>query len=180
MRGLWILVLTFALAGASLPAHAGLNFDFSITNTLGNVSGTVTGEIFGLSDNTADQAATDIEILTYPTGITGLPAAPFDIFGFPNTTITSNEFTVSGGVITAMDFVDYYPHAIGQLDLDYNGLYFLSNSSVTGYVTTVQSGFTITPASTSDLPEPASIVLLLSGLFGLRMIRRRRIGTARR
>jgi len=66
MRGLGFLVLMVVLASGIDPARADLIFDFSFSNTTGNVAGTVTGEILGLADNTAGEAASDIEITSYP------------------------------------------------------------------------------------------------------------------
>jgi hypothetical protein len=69
MRAFGILTLAFALAGGVTPARADLIFDFSFSNTTGNVAGTVTGEILGLTDNTALEAATDIVITSYPDAV---------------------------------------------------------------------------------------------------------------
>ena len=63
------LARTLALAVAVIgfiasPAKAD-NFLFSFTNNAGNTSGTVTGEIFGLVNNSTGPA-TEVEILTIP------------------------------------------------------------------------------------------------------------------
>jgi hypothetical protein len=101
------LVVGSAVAGVFAsnmpPAHA-LDFNFSLTNTRGNVSGTVTGTIQGLSDNTTS-AASDIIITSYPAGLTANPAAPFSLFSFLGGTGPSeNSFTVNNGVITNDQF----------------------------------------------------------------------------
>jgi hypothetical protein len=158
---------------APVSARAALNFDFSFTNTFGSVPGTVTGEVFGLTDD-ATSTPTDVVIDSYPAGLTGLPAAPWDIYTVPgfeygNSGLASN-FTVAGGVITAADFGFFTSANAPILDLGYGGVDALLGPSLN-----VEAGASVaifTP-DTSDVPEPASIVLLLSGLFGLRAIRRR-------
>ena len=154
------------------PAHAALNFDFSFSNAIGNVSGSVTGEIFGLADNTSGQAATDIEVDSYPTGLTGLPSAPFDAFTVPGTNIVSNSFTVSGGQITAASFdTSFIAFSRVLLALDYTGVNGLQNSTASAFVIN-SNGFAGATYTSAPVPEPASIVLLLSGMFGLGAIRR--------
>lgn len=173
MRGLVILALGFVLAGGVASAHAGLNFDFSFTNTDGNVSGTVTGEIFGLTDNSTS-AATDIVIDSYPAALT-LPAAPWDIFDDGSLLIVENSFTVAGGAVTAAGFDER--NVPVNFALNAGGTESVLEEASAKYVIN-DGGFaaiTFTPASSpSDVPEPASIALLLSGLCGLRTIRRRK------
>jgi hypothetical protein len=169
MRGLGILALTCALVGGTSAAHAGLNFDFSFTNQVGTVSGTVTGEVFGLTNNSTS-AATDVVIDSYPTGLL-LPAAPWDIFNGPGFFVIAKNFTVTNGVVVGGDFETVLDDtllivgSIGESQLqDNNGDSVISVNFAT---------FTAAPVGT---PEPASIALFLSGLFGLfglRLIRRR-------
>jgi hypothetical protein len=96
------------LIGLSSPGYA-LNFTFSFTNTLDGVyvPGTVTGEIFGLADN-AISAATDVTITSYPANTSSagftFPTSPLDLFASP-WTVNHNQFAVSGGEITAFEFV---------------------------------------------------------------------------
>src|ERR1700679_90346 len=98
MRNSLFATAAVAVALATAPAHAGLNFDFSFGNVNGSIPGTVTGEIFGLTDNSTS-AATDLVIDSYPVGLT-LPAVPWDIFNAAGYSITANTFTVTGGVVT--------------------------------------------------------------------------------
>jgi hypothetical protein len=71
------MMRTMTILGAGLiglmhptASHAGpLDFMFSFSNTVGNVNGTVTGEIFGLSDNASNQAASNVILDSYPAGL---------------------------------------------------------------------------------------------------------------
>jgi len=86
-----------ALALASTPGQT-LTFDFSFTNDplLGNIPGTVTGEIDGLQDNTPAfmNPATAIFIDSAP-AVFNLPS-PFSV---PLAGATTNGFTVRNGEI---------------------------------------------------------------------------------
>lgn len=92
------MIAIVSLAAMALQTQASVTFDFSFTNTEGNVSGTVTGQIFGLMDNSTGPA-TDVVIDSYPANMG-------DSIGIvsvnPNTWsyINSNTFTVANGVLT--------------------------------------------------------------------------------
>jgi len=102
-----------------VPGQA-LTFDFSFTNdpTFGTASGTVTGEIVGLSDN-ASSAATAVYIDSFPTApfhlFGGIPLfslqlpgpTPFNVLSPPApdmVSIISNAFTVSNGQVDSAGF----------------------------------------------------------------------------
>jgi hypothetical protein len=170
MRKLLIAATAMAALVAAAPAYAGLDFYFSFINGNGNVSGTVTGEIFGLTDDTTS-GATDVVIDSYPAGLS-LPAVPWDIFNDSNYTNVGNGFTVSGGVITAaffaeLDFADSSSFSLN--DEGFNNVIDLNGNAVEN-----EGGFKGATYTAVPTPEPASIVLLLSGMFGLRLIRRRK------
>jgi hypothetical protein len=173
MHRLVIAAVVAALAFTA-SAHAALNFDFSFSGS--GSGGTVTGEIFGLADNTSNEAATDLVIDSYPAGLL-LPATPWDIFNDAGYSISANAFTVSGGEITAADFEESAD--VGPSDFDLNQFSFANElhdtSSRANFVTNEDgfAGITFT-ANDSAIPEPASVAVLLSGLFALRMTRRRR------
>jgi hypothetical protein len=103
------LVTAVLAVPVSQPSTA-LTFDFSFTNdpTIGNVSGTVTGEIVGLTDN-ATSAATAVYIYSIPAPLS-LPDVPFNILSPPadfttNETTFQNTFTVSQGQIISAEFL---------------------------------------------------------------------------
>ncbi len=97
-----VLVLASALllSFASTPSDA-LTFDFSFSNVVGDVNGTVTGQIFGLTDNTSNQAATLVDVTSAPAGL-GLPIPPN--LSFQPQFANPNSFTVTSGTITNAAF----------------------------------------------------------------------------
>ena len=82
--------LASGLALASTPGHA-LSFDFSFSNTVGEIRGTVTGEFDGLQDN-ATGPATAVFINSAPAFFN--LTTPFSV---PITGL--NSFTVTSGMI---------------------------------------------------------------------------------
>src|SRR5215471_13015651 len=85
-----------ALALASIPAYA-LSFNFSFSHDFG-VAGTVTGEIDGLTDNTAGPA-TAVFVNSAPPVFNVTTPVSIPIAGAFN-----NSFTVSSGAITDSNF----------------------------------------------------------------------------
>jgi hypothetical protein len=169
-----VLVLLMAVS----PARAD-DFSFSITNTVGNVSGTVTGEILGLTDGTTGPAA-EVLILSYPTAL--FP----DVVAAGNDTMNTatwgppfiNSFTETGGVITAgifivgkdvvgLDFGIGINNGVGtggESGLqDYNSAFGINNIIETAGGL---GALNLTPlGSPLSAPEPSSLILLGSGLL---------------
>jgi hypothetical protein len=153
---------------AAVPAYA-LNFDFSFTNTEGNVPGTVTGEIDGLANN-ATGAATAVFIDTFPAGLGLSITTPFNALASANT-VNGNTFTVSGGQITAALFQSFFagaelslffncstcaPHTAGQL---------FSNGLAVGTETTLTFSPAAVPGPVAGAGLPG-LILASGGLLG--------------
>jgi len=83
-------------------AAQALSFDYYFTNTVGNVSGTVTGHVDGLADNSTG-AASAVWVDSYPAAL-GSYSTPFDVLTWTGGTIGESAFTVTGGVLTQVLF----------------------------------------------------------------------------
>ena len=167
--------LIFALAISVIvllgtPAK-GDNFTFSFTSPPvggGNIPGTVTGEILGLTNNTTGPAA-QVLIESYPSYYgSALGTLPVDVTLWA--TQYSNTFTEAGGVVTAAAYGAYRPGVPSA------SLFYLTNWSgcalleIGSYVTVNCdgiSGANIAPLTSSPVPEPSTLVLALTGVVGL-------------
>ena len=166
---------------SSSPSYA-LTLDFSFTNTVGNVPGTVTGEIEGLADN-GFSSATDIIIQSAPAAL-GL-VTPFDVLSFSTglTLVQANSFLVSNGNITgALAFsTNYGSPPFFPLNWQFclavsvsgycgspSGAYLLNGS---GSQVATDASPTFTPDAT---PLPAALPLFATGLGALSLLGWRR------
>jgi hypothetical protein len=180
------MVRTMTILGAGLiglmhptASHAGpLDFMFSFSNTVGNVNGTVTGEIFGLTNNTANQAASNVVVDSAP-ALLGLPAFPSPLPIF--TDVTANSFTVLNGAITDASFASGDPlHNQFSITLNFNLINFFGNNDSHAEIQNDDgfAGATYTPVTVpapllATGPVAASVTLLATGLATLWPFRRR-------
>jgi hypothetical protein len=164
-----------AVAGMTASAQAGrLNFDFSFTGTFGNqIGGTVTGEIFGLTDN-ATGPASAVDIYSVPGSVVYGETLPFNTMTAENGTVNSNSFTVVNGEITVADFsagVDLpFPGADWLLQLENipNSFYDMGSREVGGNEALLVKTFTATfTPDVATTPLPSTWFLLLSGFVGI-------------
>jgi hypothetical protein len=181
------MIRIMAILGAGLiglmhpmAAHAGpLDFTFTFTGTVppGTVAGTVTGEIFGLTDNTTGQAAMNVVVDSAPAGLGSIPM-PFTIFTDPS----PNSFTVSNDAITSASFSAIGSASTGTFELDINSGIFnaFGNDQHDLFVrnTSGLAGVTFTPVAVpapllATGPVAASVTLLATGLATLWPLRRR-------
>jgi hypothetical protein len=182
------LFVCLSTVGIVPAASAGtLDFTFSFTGTNyslpGNPSGTVTGEIVGLSDN-ATSSATAIYIDTADNNIKN-DTLPYNALS-TMALVFKNSFTVSNGVITAANLFILTANG-DRTEPDFESL--TLNNSQTNQLTIGPGGlannsgfggttYALVP-SVAVAPEPASMTFLLEGLgagacLGWRRLRRAR------
>jgi hypothetical protein len=181
-RVVLMLASALLLSFASTPSHA-LTFNFSFDNLNGNVSGTVTGQIFGLNDN-ATGPATAVDITSAPPGLVPLPLPlSMPVSGSEN---SNNTFTVNSGVITASGFdgvvldgttkieliLTSGPSLVGSASLGVT-----SPPTANGVGSTIQATYTEVPTTTT--PLPATLPLFATGLGALGLLGWRRKRKAR-
>ena len=173
------LIVLGTVVTITAQAQSTLNFYFSFTGNpseYGQSSGTVTGEIFGLTDN-ATSSATDVVIDSFPSGINILGvSAPLDATTWD--VQYENSFTVVSGEITSASFASYDAAIAKQLGIcgysggAYNYLELSPENVIWVGNLDGMSGVTFTPA---PVPEPSSLALsALGGFGGFLMYRRRK------
>jgi len=175
----------FALAIAGIvffgPTARADNFKFSFTNTLGGVPGTVTGEILGLTNNSTS-AATQVIIETFPAALNPSFFPPI------NATLWSiqieNSFTEAAGGVVSGGFEAQMPgitFGFSDLAIDssgYNVLYLECHCGLGGREVADGGGLAaanIDPLGSSSVPEPTSVILLLTMLLAITFVQRKRI-----
>ena len=155
--------LTVALATVATatlaPVASAATFNFSFGNVEGPVSGTVQGTLT-LPDGDGTNAATSLIVNSAPAAL-GY-TLPFNV---PMNSVLGNSFTVSGGVITASSFLAL--GAFGGFSLNFSGsgsLFTIASSSLSssGVVDINSTTLTYSPAAPTTVPEPATVLGLLS------------------
>ncbi|WP_162932954.1 VPLPA-CTERM sorting domain-containing protein [Roseovarius sp. EL26] len=168
-----------ALVAATSSYAATLDFDFSFSDGVADVFGTISG----LSDNTNDQAATAITVSSVAFGLDTVQ------FLTVPTSVTSNTFSVADGLITSASFSANVANSLplpGRLFLSlgfgpteierFGGL---QATDVTGAIlfSVIETGgngpFGPATPPISSVPLPAGGVLFISGLFGLGVLRKK-------
>ncbi len=153
---------------ASSPSYA-LSFYFSFSDFGGNIAGTVTGEIEGLTDNSFSTPSAVI-VQSYPLALSTpggyLPPAPFDAVALGSS--VTGGFTVTSGQITGGNFYAYnellspYAWELGFLGAGgvNPGVTWLSTpNGETGTVDAYNP-----PTFVAATPIPAALPLFASGL----------------
>jgi hypothetical protein len=183
------------------PANARADdFTFSFTNNVGSVAGTVTGEIFGLTNNSTS-AASEVIIDSYPTfpsNPSNLGPAPIDVTAWADqiynlftesdgaitydvftasastTSITSGLFQLTGGTTLSGPFGPgvFADNEFFTPDQD-------DDSDLDSYLDSSSSeplpGYSLVPASVVPTPEPTSVFLLAGVLLAVAFVARKRM-----
>ena len=194
---LGVMAIMGSLSLFPSAGHA-LSFDFSFTGGC-NVAGspcTVTGEIDGLAAS-GSSAATAVIIDTISSPAFTLPSPlPFNTFCGTDCSIGPNTFTVTGGLITAEDFVATNSVAADTTTAPFLGLWNLSLGAADPGIMTFSNGttvndcgqpcadyqdniysdqdFTFTPIKGGTTPLPAALPLFATGLGTIGLIARRK------
>jgi hypothetical protein len=144
------------------PVASAATFNFSFSNVTGPVNGTVQGTLT-LPDGDGTNAATSLIVTSAPAAL-GY-TLPFNVPA--NFGVLINSFTVSGGVITASSFfaqnstealtLNFLPGSLGSL-FSVQG----SGTPFSGVVDVNSTTLTYSPAAPTTVPEPATVLGLLS------------------
>ena len=177
MNRIWIALLPLLLVGIGAPSAQADNFEFSFTNAIGTVAGTVTGEILGLTNNGVPGPASDVIITSYPSLFNSEPGLGIPPVDTASWLISSNLFTEAAGAVSAACFVaniDADTFALSTSSFCYGFGGELDSFSPPGGDVLSPSHPVFSPAVAS-IPEPSPGVLMLigAGLLGLVLMMRK-------
>ncbi|GCL49239.1 hypothetical protein NIES3804_07930 [Microcystis aeruginosa NIES-3804] len=161
--------LTVALATVATatlaPVASAATFNFSFGNVTGPVSGTVQGTLTLPDGDGTNLAATSVIVTSAPAAL-GY-TVPFDVLANFTDNVPANSFTVSGGVIIASSFgaqsiggalaLNFVSGTVGSL-FTVQG----SANLFSGVVDLNSTTLTYSPAAPTTVPEPATVLGLLS------------------
>jgi len=167
-----LVLAVVVLAAASGPLRAEQIFDFSFTNTIGNVAGTVTGEVVLPFDGDGSGAASQVLLESFPPGLSSVGTPPIDARQWTYQEV--NQFTVCSGQVTGVsEFYAYtstsYPSSVIELTPTTSYLAYGAGPLTHGSNNEVYSDATsFVPA---PAPEPSSVILLVAGLLAMERFR---------
>ena len=175
------LILSFALLlGATAAAHAApITFVFSFINLNGNIAGTVTGRIFGLQDNGANQAATSLIIDSFPAGL-AVASGINNSNVLAWNSVQGNKFTVVNGVMTSEQFLAQHVDDVRTDTFFLGAVIFTTNccGTVANSGLSLDNGLRIVGGANPTFtaaPEPGTFALFGIGVFGA-MLAKRKLG----
>jgi hypothetical protein len=168
LRALGLGVIFAATFSISANAQL-LNFDFKFSSDnsgLGNTPGTVTGEIFGLQNNTTS-APSEVIITSAPTAFATAAFTTPIVLRVSTALTVEGDFKVSDGSIQSGSFLidTFYQGSNGTNETDSNITFnepqnFLRVGSLT---TENDLGFAGVTYTLVEAPEPSEYALLLVG-----------------
>ena len=161
-----LLAALTLLAGLTFSAAAHADtFDFDITSTAPGYTGSASGTL------TASNLGGGTYLITAMTGL--------DVAGIipPGDFHLNDNFLYSPGTVDfhGFSFADVNPDGTYDVNIfELNGLNYAAIQGTGGINTTIPITLSITAAPLAVTPEPSSMLLLATGLFGVLVLARKR------